>query len=160
VYELEAATDYVITVNPHHEAFYRKLLCFEPIGELVQCHKVEGAPGIPMRLNLLTLEETYRKKYGRCSGARNLHRVFFTDRRLEMSRRITRELEQREHLLTMGFLKEMFAERTTVLNSFDTYWTFFRQWSDISLMKERRHRAQTVDFGTSPSEPPGYAVNM
>jgi len=57
IYSIETALvgDLCITVNPHHEAFYRKAFGFESIGGLKQYGKVNGAPAVALRLDLDTL---------------------------------------------------------------------------------------------------------
>ncbi len=73
---LENATDFVITVNPHHVQYYEKSLLFEELaGERIY-EKVCGAPAVLLRLDLATAEEVYRAQFGHLSGERNLHRFF------------------------------------------------------------------------------------
>ena len=54
IYSIEKALvgDLCITVNPHHEAFYRKAFGFESMGGLKQYGKVNGAPALALRLDL------------------------------------------------------------------------------------------------------------
>jgi len=54
IYSIETALveDLCITVNPHHEAFYRKAFGFESIGSLKHYGKVNGAPALALRLDL------------------------------------------------------------------------------------------------------------
>jgi len=49
---LKSATDFVITVNPHHAAYYRRALLFEEWGPEHNYEKVGGAPAVLLRLNL------------------------------------------------------------------------------------------------------------
>jgi hypothetical protein len=51
-WHLRGATDFVITVNPHHAAYYRKTLLFENWGPERTYGKVGGAPAVLLRLNL------------------------------------------------------------------------------------------------------------
>ncbi len=51
-WHLRGATDFVITVNPHHAAYYRKTLLFEDWGSERTYGKVGGAPAVLLRLNL------------------------------------------------------------------------------------------------------------
>ena len=76
---LSDGTDFVITVNPRHEKYYRRLLLFEAIGETRSYDAVNGAPAVPLRLDLLTAEERYCEKFGRLSGRGNLHAFFVND---------------------------------------------------------------------------------
>ncbi len=50
--DVRRSTDMVITVNPRHVEYYRRLLCFEPIGEERPCPRVQGAPAVLMRMDL------------------------------------------------------------------------------------------------------------
>jgi predicted N-acetyltransferase YhbS len=54
IYSIETALveDLCITVNPHHEAFYRKAFGFESMGGLKHYGKVNGAPALALRLDL------------------------------------------------------------------------------------------------------------
>ena len=49
---LKDATDFVITVNPHHAAYYHKTLLFEEWGPEHTYEKLGGAPAVLLRLNL------------------------------------------------------------------------------------------------------------
>jgi hypothetical protein len=73
---LEKATDFVITVNPHHVQYYEKSLLFEELAGERTYEKVCGAPAVLLRLDLATAEEVYRAHFGHLSGERNLHRFF------------------------------------------------------------------------------------
>lgn len=69
-------SDFVITVNPKHCSFYRKILRFEDYSSEKEHPILEGAKTVPLRLNLITLEETYKS----CSHKKrslNLHDFFF-----------------------------------------------------------------------------------
>ncbi|MBA4387646.1 MAG: hypothetical protein C0404_06670 [Verrucomicrobia bacterium] len=58
------ATDFVITVNPHHAAYYERKLLFRRTGEIRSYEKVNGAPAALLILDLVTLSDTYREHYG------------------------------------------------------------------------------------------------
>jgi hypothetical protein len=49
---VRGATDYVITVNPHHAAYYERMHLFDPLGPERQYGKVGGAPAVLLRLLL------------------------------------------------------------------------------------------------------------
>jgi hypothetical protein len=70
-------SDWVITVNPRHVRFYEKAMLFERQGAENECRSANGAPGVLLRLDLETMPERYAQKYGKRSGARNLHDIFF-----------------------------------------------------------------------------------
>jgi hypothetical protein len=50
--ELLGCTDLICTVNPRHEAYYRKLMLFEKRGGEAACDKVSGAPAVFLTLNM------------------------------------------------------------------------------------------------------------
>ncbi len=51
-WNLRGATDFVITVNPHHADYYRRTLLFEQIGGFRHYGKVGGAPAVLLNLPL------------------------------------------------------------------------------------------------------------
>ncbi len=73
---LEGASDFVVTVNPHHRLYYERALLFERVGEEKTYSKVAGAPAVLLRLDLKNATERYREAYGNCAGPRNLHAFF------------------------------------------------------------------------------------
>ncbi len=73
---MAGCTDFVITVHPRHEKYYRRLLLFEPIGEPRPYAAVNGVTAVPMRLDLVTAEARYRERFGHLSGRANLHAFF------------------------------------------------------------------------------------
>ena len=60
----EGCTDIVITVNPHHVAYYERRLMFDRAGEERRYEKVAGAPAVLLALDLTTAEERYIAAYG------------------------------------------------------------------------------------------------
>ncbi len=72
---LEHATDIIITVNPAHVPFYRRCLRFVRVGPTRSFAKVQGAPGVLMRLDLTTAEREYRAHLGQSHSTT----VFFFD---------------------------------------------------------------------------------
>mgnify|MGYP001568579474 CR=1 FL=1 len=66
---LEGASDMVITVHPHHAAFYERRLMFERVGEERDYGKVGGAPAILLRLDLEQAEALYAERYGADEGS-------------------------------------------------------------------------------------------
>lgn len=61
---LGGATDFVATVNPGHEGYYRKIFLFERMGEVKPYDAVCGAPAVPLRLDLATAEERCCARWG------------------------------------------------------------------------------------------------
>jgi hypothetical protein len=73
---LEACTDLVVTVNPRHERYYRRLLMFEQIGEVKAYDAVGGAPAVPLRLDLEAAERCYRERSAAGGGQAGIYSFF------------------------------------------------------------------------------------
>lgn len=71
--------NFLIVVNPSRRALYESLLMFEPLkgAKLKSYQFANNAPGICMRLNLKTLDQTWGKAYRGLPAAKNLYRFFF-----------------------------------------------------------------------------------
>ena len=66
---IEKATDFIITVNPHHVGYYERKLLFAVAGEERTYGTVSGAPAVLLRLDLETAEDRYEEKYGAEPGS-------------------------------------------------------------------------------------------
>jgi len=99
------ANDLCITINPRHEAFYRRYLLFADMGEERSYHSVQDNPALAKRLNLDTVWEA-------CSDSRLLQRVFFEERTA------VSEFENR-YALTCDDLHYFGFELTSVLRNPD-----------------------------------------
>jgi hypothetical protein len=53
---LLGATDLVITVNPRHESYYRRVMLFDRRGAEAPCDKVSGAPAVFLTLNFAEMQ--------------------------------------------------------------------------------------------------------
>lgn len=51
---IKRATDFLITVNPHHCFFYKKKLLFSELNQAKSFSKVSGAPAVLLHLDLIT----------------------------------------------------------------------------------------------------------
>lgn len=102
------ATDLVISVVPRHARFYEDVLLFESIGAARSYGSVSGTTGVPLRLDLTTVEARYAAKYGFRSGVRNLHRYFFSDKRPE----ILRWLDSTRTKMSDEDIRYFFAEQS------------------------------------------------
>ena len=69
-------TDVVAMVNPKHVRFYTQILLFERFAE-ERFHEKVGAPAVPLRANLETLEESLYQAYAQNGFETDLH-AFFT----------------------------------------------------------------------------------
>jgi hypothetical protein len=57
--------DCVITVHPHHQHFYEKILLFQQIGSLKACPKVSDAPAVLLNLTLDKVINGFHGVYGK-----------------------------------------------------------------------------------------------
>lgn len=57
--------DCVITVHPHHQHFYEKILLFQQIGPLKACPKVSDAPAVLLNLTLDKVINGYNGVFGK-----------------------------------------------------------------------------------------------
>jgi len=102
-----AATDIMITVNPHHKRFYEKVLLFKQLGDERDYGKVNGAPAVLLRLDLDTAPENCLGKYG--SDADSLYRFYYGEYSDQEDMVIA--LEQGRQPLPEEVLVEYFARR-------------------------------------------------
>ncbi len=70
-------TDFVITVNPHHAAYYQKTLLFEECGSERTYNKVGGAPAVLLRVRLDTPDRVAEPEAGELRQ-RTHYRFFHT----------------------------------------------------------------------------------
>jgi hypothetical protein len=75
--EVAGIDDLCIAVNPHHVAFYRKVLQFRPIGGLKQYRKVNGAPAVALRLDLGLARELIAELRDGASPRNDVHEFLF-----------------------------------------------------------------------------------
>ncbi|MBA4388655.1 MAG: hypothetical protein C0404_11790 [Verrucomicrobia bacterium] len=67
--KLADATDFIITVNPHHAAYYERKLLFRRQGDVRTYGKVSGAPAVLLVLDLEEAPDRYIAKYGMEPGS-------------------------------------------------------------------------------------------
>ena len=87
---LKDATDFVITVNPHHAAYYHKTLLFEEWGPEYTYEKLGGAPAVLLRLNLEIPYRAVAEPHMEELCQRTHYRFFHTT---EQERKILPDLE-------------------------------------------------------------------
>ncbi len=107
---LEAADDFVITVNPRHVRFYERVLLFERLGGERDYGKVGGAPAVLLRLDLVTAERRYRLRYG--EGGDSFYSFFVNP---VSERRILRMLRRARNVLGESALRRLFVEDRRLL---------------------------------------------
>lgn len=70
------ATDLVFAVDPRDVVFYEGVLLCERLGPARPSSTLNGQQVVPMRLDLTTLQDTYREQFAG-KGPRDLHDFFF-----------------------------------------------------------------------------------
>jgi hypothetical protein len=70
------AEDLLCVTSPEHSRFYRRILLLDAIGPLRGDPHANDAPSVPLRLNTVTAEAAFQRKYGFRNGPRNLYRFF------------------------------------------------------------------------------------
>ena len=65
-------TDFCIMVNPRHASFYRTFFLFEDLGP-VRLYPLVNAPAVPLRCDLVTFPDRFRKACGRLALDKSLH---------------------------------------------------------------------------------------
>jgi hypothetical protein len=101
------STDLCITVNPHHDRFYREYLLFTPLGGLRPYPSVSGNPAIARRLDLLRVEEE-------CQGRPVLLHRFYEDR-------TPLSLFEKRYRMAAADLRYFFMERTQIFQESPAY---------------------------------------
>jgi hypothetical protein len=77
LYAAQTKSDLCIAVNPHHAAFYRKVLQFKPLGGLRKYRKVHGAPAIALRFDLSIARLLMAKRRDGPRMVNAVHEFFF-----------------------------------------------------------------------------------
>ena len=123
-FRVEDATDFVITVNPHHAPYYKRKLFFEQMGEDQSYDKVGGAPATLLRLPLTGLAKRYARHYRKKPNSRSFYR-FFVD--WNQSRRLIIELRRHRQPLAGRDIATWFDPRRPMfLNSAPNIRTYLR----------------------------------
>ncbi len=118
-----AVDNLLITVNPSRKALYESLLMFKPLKNAA-FRFADNTPGICMRLNLNTLEETWGVAYKGLPAIKNLYNFFFEP----MERGEARQLHYPERpfytaedpVMTPRMLEDFFKECTDGLCGFSS----------------------------------------
>ena len=110
-WRIEKATNWIITVNPRHTAYYQRAMLFERIGEKRTYGKVNGAPAVLLSLNAETARMRYREKYGTEEGS--IYRHFFD---LRVEKQVVRFLEQSRGPLNCADIRMYFEEKRPLLS--------------------------------------------
>jgi len=104
-------TDLVLTVDARHVIFYECVMCCKPLGPARRSSVLNGALVVPMRLDLTTLEETYRELY-EGKATRDLHHYFFGEYQQWVTVQIAADLEELEAWGTSAFVRQLLDHAT------------------------------------------------
>lgn len=86
-------TDYVVNINPEHRSFYTQVLKFVPFGmEKIHPYLANRA-GVPLRLDLVTQEEVYKKAYEKKKSL-NPYSLFYGKDVPEIMESIKKDVEE------------------------------------------------------------------
>jgi len=94
-------TDFCIMIHPRHSTFYKRKFYFESIGSLLPLEKVNGAPAVPLRLNLATAREQVR------TNDPQLYQYFFKESHSSIEEQIVRELKNRKTMCNIELINEL-----------------------------------------------------
>ncbi len=89
---IRGATDYVITVNPHHAAYYERMHLFDTAGPEQEYGKVGGAPAVLLRLPLERPGELTADPSNKRALKRTIYRYYHSG---DAEERIVAELRER-----------------------------------------------------------------
>lgn len=96
--DLLDCTDLCIMIHPRHSTYYRRKFYFESIGKLLPLEKVNGAPAVPLRLNLKKCREQIRE------NDPQMYRYFYESDHRIIKERTVRELNDRRTLYDIGLV--------------------------------------------------------
>jgi wyosine [tRNA(Phe)-imidazoG37] synthetase (radical SAM superfamily) len=109
--DLFGCTDLCIMIHPRHRTFYQRKFFFESIGNLLPLEKVNGAPAVPLRLNLVTAREQVRK------NDPQLYHYFYEKSHNSIKQQTIRELNDRRNLYNAEFLNELMRIKPDLLEN-------------------------------------------
>ncbi len=110
---LLGASDLVITVNPRHEDYYRRMMLFGRWGEEAACTKVSGAPAVFLALNFADMN-AHVAGAAMADAPRTLYRRFMDER---TARATAAELRRQIRPLEEAVLQRYFIERRPLLTA-------------------------------------------
>ena len=108
---LLGATDLVITVNPRHEDYYRRVMLFERRGAEVPCDKVSGAPAVFLTLNFAEMQR-HIERTELPDAPRTIYRRFM---RPAEAGAVAGHLERQRRPLDEATLRRYFVEERPLL---------------------------------------------
>lgn len=105
-------TDFCITVNPRHRKYYERMLLFECLGQTLPCPRVGGAPAVPLRLDLTSIEERQRKVHPQVAE-------YFLKGREGIRIRLQQEITRRKRLFTDSYRNRLRNLQPEIFESMD-----------------------------------------
>jgi len=137
---LLGASDLVITVNPRHERYYRRVMLFERRGEEVPCDKVSGALAVFLTLNFKDMD-LYVRTADLIGGPRTIYRRFMKP---EEAAEVADHLAGQRSSLSTSALREYFLYRRNLFRGLAPQ---ARAWlKGRYTRRNRRHRSGTREL--------------
>ncbi len=110
-FDLLGCTDFCMMINPSHCNFYRNEMQFERVGPVRYYGKVNDAPAILLKMDLLTCEQHFLEKKPR------LHDYFFLQKRKTVRNRILSLLPKHSELFTSQLAQHFFEIEPAILSN-------------------------------------------
>lgn len=107
-------TDLCIMIHPRHSTYYQRKFFFESIGKLLPLEKVNGAPAVPLRLNLKTAREQIRENDSQ------MYQYFYESDHRIIKERTVRELNDRRALYDIGLVNHFRKIKPNLLENLTT----------------------------------------
>ncbi len=109
--DLLGCTDFCMMVNPRHCDYYQKEFNYEKIGQIRRYEKVNGAPAIPMRLNLIEGAELFKKSNP------HLYKYFFVDDHQMIKERSFHEMCNQKKLYDIKYINSLVESKKDLLTN-------------------------------------------
>lgn len=110
-FDLLGCTDFCMMINPSHCNFYRNEMQFERIGPVRYYGKVNDAPAILLKMDLLTCEQLFLEKKPR------LHDYFFLRERKTVRNRLLSQLPRYRELFNDQLAKHFLETEPGILSN-------------------------------------------
>ena len=110
-FDLLGCTDFCMMINPSHCNFYKNEMQFEKIGPVRYYDKVNNAPAILLKLDLLTCEQHFQEKKPR------LHDYFFLQKRTTVQNKLLSQLSRHKKLFNEQLAKYFLKTETAILSN-------------------------------------------
>ncbi|MCK5116165.1 MAG: hypothetical protein KAR44_06165 [Candidatus Aegiribacteria sp.] len=108
-HDFMGCTDFCMMINPHHCDYYQKEFNFEKIGQIRHYDKVNGAPAVPLRLNLAKGAELFKISNPR------LYQYFFISDRQMIKELSYHELSEHRKLYNVKYINSLIRSKEDLL---------------------------------------------